>query len=83
MTTPTPSTPEALRNSEISDLDLLTISPIRDTSREELVPNTPDYHTKDPPKALPPGNKEDIDGSQAEVGRLSCDMELTGNCHFH
>ena len=80
-----PSTPEALRNSEKSDLDTLNISNISDTRMEEESPSTPDHmeHMDMPAtKYMFKWNEDDKDASIEEATRIHNEIGETGRCHF-
>jgi len=80
-----PSTPEALRNTERSDLDTLNISNISETRLEEEAPSTPDHKDHEDMPAtryIFKWNEDNIDESIEEATRIHNEMGGTGRCHF-
>ena len=80
-----PSTPEALRNAERSDLDNLNVSCTSETRMEEEAPSISDsLDLEDIPatRNIFQWNEEDIDWSIEEATRVHNEMGGTGKCHF-
>ena len=80
-----PSSPEALRNAERSDLDNLNISVTSETRIEEEAPSIPDYMDQEDMPAtryIFQWNEEDIDWSIEEATRFHNEMGGTCRCHF-
>ena len=73
-----PSTPEALRNTERSTLDTLTISPINEKREEEEDPSSPNLKSGDPPW----WREDDIDWSVKETHRIMNEQGRSGKCYF-
>ena len=73
-----PSTPEALRNTERSTLDTLTISPINEKREEEEDPSSPNLKPGDPPW----WKEDDIEWSVNETNRIMNEQGRTGKCYF-
>ena len=80
-----PFSPEALRNTEKPDLDILNMSNTSETRMEEEAPSTPDHidHEELPAtRHIFKWNEDDIDGSITEATRIHNEMGGTGRCHF-
>ena len=73
-----PSTPEALRNTERSTLDTLTISPINEKREEEEDPSSPNLKSGDPPW----WREDDIDWGVKETHRIMNEQGRSGKCYF-
>lgn len=81
-----PSTPEGLRNSERSNLDTLTTSPMEEKREEEEVSSSPDHSDHKPnipaTRYIFQWNEEDLDWSVNEARRVHNEMGKSGKCHF-
>ena len=80
-----PSSPEALRNTEKPNLDILNMSNTSETRMEEEAPSTPDHidHEELPAiRHIFKWNEDDIDGSITEATRIHNEIGGTGRCHF-